>query len=136
VKVVLDTNVIISGLMYPDSTPGRIVSAWRNAQFDVAISLAQLEEIGRVLAYPKIRTVLGWDQTVIESFLKQLLLRMELVEIAGSDLLDKLRDSSDAPILASLLAAKADFLVTGDSDLLALRDDFPIVSPADFADKL
>jgi putative PIN family toxin of toxin-antitoxin system len=134
-KVVLDTNVIISGLMYPDSTPGRIVSEWRNAQFDVVISLPQLEEIGRVLAYPKIRKVLGWDQKAIESFLKQLLLRMELVEISGNDP-KKPRDRSDAPILASLIAAQADVLVTGDGDLLALRDDYPIVSPVDFAEKL
>ncbi|HXV62824.1 MAG TPA: PIN domain-containing protein [Vicinamibacteria bacterium] len=43
-KVVLDTNVLLSGLMYPDSQPGRIVSAWRHAQFEVATSLAQLEK--------------------------------------------------------------------------------------------
>ena len=60
---------------------------------------------------------------------------MELAEISGHDS-KKPRDRSDAPILASLIAAKADFLVTGDGDLTALRDDHPIVSPHDFADKL
>jgi putative PIN family toxin of toxin-antitoxin system len=135
VKVVLDTNVIVSGLMYPNSTPGRIVSAWRNAQVDVATSLAQLEEVGRVLAYPKIRKVLRWDQETIETFLKQLLLRMELVEIGGLEL-DVPGDSSDSPILAALVGSKADFLVTGDGDLLALAEDFPIVRPAEFAKKL
>ena len=121
--------------MYPEGIPGRIVSAWRKANFDVVTSLPQLEEIGRVLAYPKIKKVLRWDQKAIESFLKQLLIRTELVEISGHDP-KKPRDLSDAPILACLIAAKADFLVTGDGDLLALRDDYPIVSPADFAAKL
>jgi uncharacterized protein len=55
VKVVLDTNVLLSGLMYPEGTPGRIVAAWVDARFEVAFSLDQLAEIGRALEYPKIR---------------------------------------------------------------------------------
>jgi putative PIN family toxin of toxin-antitoxin system len=121
--------------MYPDSLPGKIVKAWRGAQFEVAISLHQLKEIGRVLAYPKINRVLQWDQKATESFLKQLMVRMELVELEDS--VPKVqRDPSDAPILATLEAANADLLVTGDSDLLALRDDFPILKPTDFVQKL
>ena len=58
-KLVLDTNVLLSGLMFPEGTPGRIVRAWGEARFDVALSLDQLAEIGRVLEYPKIRHKLG-----------------------------------------------------------------------------
>ena len=47
-----------------------------------------------------------------------------------------LMNYQDAPILATLEAANADFLVTGDSDLLVLRDDFPILKPTDFVQKL
>jgi putative PIN family toxin of toxin-antitoxin system len=52
VRVVLDTNVILSGLMYPDSIPGRIVEAWRDGRFDIVTSVEQLSEIGRTLGYP------------------------------------------------------------------------------------
>lgn len=134
-KVVLDTNVLVSGLMYPESVPGRIVTAWREAQFDVVSTLAQLEEVGRVLAYPKIQKILEWGPETIERFLEQLLLRVELAEIKESAD-EVLRDPSDAPILASLVASEADFLVTGDGDLLALKDRFSIVTPAEFAEKL
>lgn len=41
-------------------------------------------------------------------------------------------DVKDAPVLGTLLAAKADYLVTGDNDLLALAGRYPIISPADF----
>ena len=121
--------------MYPESVPGRIVTAWREAQFDVVSSIQQLEEIGRVLAYPKIRKVLEWGPETIERFLEQLLLRVELVEIneSGDEML---RDPSDDPILASHVASKADFLATGDGDLLALKDRYSIVKPAEFAEKL
>ncbi len=134
-RIVLDTNVLISGLMYPDSVPGKIVTAWREAQFDVVCTLQQLQEIGRVLSYPKIQKVLQWGPETIERFLEQLLLRVELAEVDES-VDERLRDPSDSPILAGLVASKADFLVTGDGDLLALKDRFSIVTPAEFAEKL
>ena len=61
--------------MFPHSVPGRFVTAWREARFDLVLCLEQLTEIGRVLAYPKIRKVLQWDDETIERFLKQLYLR-------------------------------------------------------------
>ena len=133
--VVLDTNVLVSGLMYPKSSPGRIVSAWREGRFDLVVSVHQLTEIGRVLAYPKIRRILRWDDEKIGRFLRQLLLRAETVEpdvMAGVEL----RDVADAAILGSLVAGRAAWLVTGDADLLSHRDDFPILEPSEFAARL
>jgi len=135
VKVVLDTNVLLSGLMFPDGTPGRIIAAWVEARFEVALSLDQLAEIGRVLEYPKIRRKLRWDDQRIELFIKQLYLRAEVVEL-GPISVEVRRDPGDAPILATLAAAKADVLVTGDGDLLALRDNYPIETPAEFVRRL
>ena len=45
-------------------------------------------------------------------------------------------DPDDNPILATLVAAKADVLITADSDLLALRDRYAIRTPADLVRKL
>jgi predicted nucleic acid-binding protein len=42
------------------------------------------------------------------------------------------RDAKDLPVLGSFLAAEADYLITGDKDLLALKDRYAIVSPAEF----
>jgi putative PIN family toxin of toxin-antitoxin system len=135
VKVVLDTNVLLSGLMFPEGTPGRIVAAWVEARFEVAFSLDQLAEIGRVLEYPKIRRRLGWDDARIELFIKQLYIRAEVLEL-GPISVEVPRDPGDAPVLATLAAAKADVLVTGDGDLLALSDKFPIETPAEFVRRL
>lgn len=134
-KVVLDTNVLLSGLMFPEGTPGRIVAAWIEARFEVVFSLDQLAEIGRVLEYPKIRSKLGWDDEQIELFIKQLYLRAEVVE-PGPLSVDIPRDASDAPILATLVTAKAELLVTGDSDLLALSGKYPIETPVEFVRRL
>ena len=134
-KVVLDTNVLISALMYPEGIPGRIVTAWIDAQFEVVFSLEQLAEIGRVLVYPKIRRILKWDDQRIEQFVKQLYIRAEVIEL-GSTTVEIPRDPNDAHILAILVVAEADLLVTGDADLLALRDRYSIETPADFVKRL
>ncbi|MFN0041313.1 MAG: putative toxin-antitoxin system toxin component, PIN family [Burkholderiales bacterium] len=134
-KVVLDTNVLLSGLMFPDGAPGRVVAAWRQARFELVIAVPQLAEIGRALAYPKIRRILGWDDQRIEQFIRQLYVRAQIVDLAGTSV-EVPGDPDDIPILATLLAATADVLVTGDGDLLALRDRYAIRTPAEFARKL
>jgi putative PIN family toxin of toxin-antitoxin system len=135
VKVVLDTNVLLSGLMFPDGAPGRVVAAWREARFDLVISVHQLAEIGRTLAYPKIRRVLDWDGQRIEQFIRQLYIRAQIVDLDGIAV-EVPADADDVPILATLVAAKADVLITGDGDLLALRDRYAILTPAEFVRSL
>lgn len=134
-QVVLDTNVFVSGLMLPGSTHGQIITAWWDAQFGLVLSEPMLAEIGKVLVYPKIRKRLGWDAATIANYL--LLLRFE-AEVVGIDAVSASvpRDAGDDMVLATLLAGKAEFLVTGDQDLLALATDYPIVTPADFARRI
>ena len=134
-KVVLDTNVLLSGMMFPDGVPGRVVAAWREARFDLVISVHQLAEIGRTLAYPKIRRILDWDDRRIEQFIRQLYIRTQIVDLEGISV-EVPSDPDDAPILATLVAAKADVLITGDGDLLALRDRYAILTPAEFVRRL
>ncbi len=134
-KVVLDTNVLLSGLMLPESVPGRIVRAWRAAQFDLVLSEPMLDEIGRVLAYPKIERRLKWDQETISRFLLLLQFKADVVDISSTNV-EVPRDPQDVSVLATLVAGGANYLVTGDKDLLTLGHDYPIVTPAEFASRL
>jgi predicted nucleic acid-binding protein len=108
-RVVLDTNVLVSGLAYPASVPGQIVAAWRRGAIDVVVSRHILDEVARVL--PRLNHRLHWDD---------------------ADFTDLLEILSDLAVLGTLLAAEADCLITGDLDLLALADRHPIVTPAEF----
>lgn len=134
-KVVLDTNVLLSGLMAPEGAPGRILNAWFDARFDVVMSVAQLGEIARALGYPKICRKLGWDKQQIERFIRQLYIRAEVIE-SHSTSVEALRDPKDTMILAALIVSGADVLVTGDRDLLELRGKHPIQTPAEFVHRL
>ncbi len=127
-RVVLDTNVLVSGLAYPEGVPGRIVIAWRQGGLDVVLSKYILDEMVRVL--PKF-TRNKRSPAEIRDLADSFLFTAEIVEPSG-EVDEALRDKADEPVLGTLLAAKADYLITGDKDLLALAGEYPIVTPAAF----
>lgn len=71
-RVVLDTNVLVSGLLVPSSPPGQIVQAWRHGQFTVVMSDPLPKEVERVLGYPKIQKRLGWTPDLIVRYVSLL----------------------------------------------------------------
>ena len=132
-RVVLDTNVLLSGLAYPGSLPGRIVAAWRHGSVEVVLSTFILEELRRVL--PRLSARHGLSSREIDDLVDILSIQAELVE--PEPITDEaLRDDNDLPVLGTLLAGmrtgNLDYLITGDKDLLALADTFPIRTPAEF----
>lgn len=129
--IVLDTNVLLSGLMLPDSVPGRIVAAWRKRNFHLAISESQLEEISRVLACPKIRKRLNWDDESISRYIGLMRFEAQVISIVGVEA-DVPADPNDSHLLATLIASRSDWLITGDSDFDELSGQYPIISPGDF----
>jgi len=127
-RVVLDTNVLVSGMAYPAGIPGRIVSACSQGSLALVLSQYILDEFVRVL--PKL-TRARFTPTEIGDLAASLLFRAEIVE-PGLHRDEALRDENDQPVIGTLLASTANYLITGDKDLLALADRFPIVTPAEF----
>jgi putative PIN family toxin of toxin-antitoxin system len=127
-RVVLDTNVLVSGLAYPASVPGRIVGAWLRGGLDVVLSKYILDEMVRVL--PRLSRI-KLSAAAIRDLADSFLFTAEIVE-PSRELEEELRDKADQPVLGTLLAAQADYLITGDKDLLALAGRYPIVTPAAF----
>lgn len=132
-RVVLDTNVLLSGIAYPGSVPGRIMTAWRHGSVEVLLSDYILDELRRVL--PRLAHRHGLSATEIDDLVDILSIQAEI--IAPVDPAPgMLRDVKDQAVLGTLLAALhssgADYLVTGDMDLLAVAHSYPIVSPAQF----
>ena len=125
----LDTNVLVSGIAYPASIPGRIFGAWRQGAIEVLLSQYILEELARVL--PRLNHRLQWQPDDFADFVDSLAIQAELVEPQQLDS-NTARDAADLPVLGTLLSAKADYLITGDDDLLSLAGTYPIISPAEF----
>lgn len=132
-KVVLDTNVLLSGIAYPASIPGKILSAWRGGSIDLLLSAYILDELRRVL--PRLAHRHGLSSAEIDDLVDALAIQAEIIEPEPSNN-PRLRDAADEPVLDTLVAAltisEADYLITGDKDLLAVAERFPILTPAQF----
>lgn len=132
-RVVLDTNVLLSGIAYPASVPGKILAAWRHGSVDVLLSAYILEELRRVL--PRLAHRHGLTSPEIDDLVDVLSIQAEVIEpLPGVE--PASRDVDDQPVLGALSAAQktssANYLITGDKDLLAMADRYPIVDPAQF----
>jgi uncharacterized protein len=128
-RVVPGTNVLVSGIAYPASIPGRIVQAWRQGAIEVVLSHYILDELARVL--PKLNHRLKWEPKNFSELIDILAIEAELVEPQTMES-EAVRDASDVPVLGTLITAKADYLISGDNDLLALAVSHSIVTPAQF----
>ena len=128
IRVVLDTNVLVSGLAYPLSVPGSIVSVWRQGGLDVVLSHFILDELCRVL--PRLKGI-SLTSAEIRDLVDSLMFMADIVE--PIDVIDNnLQDINDQPVLQTFVAAQAEYLITGDRDLLVLAQDYPVVTPGDF----
>lgn len=132
-RVMLDTNVLLSGIAYPASVPGRILGAWRHGALEVALSGFILDELRRVL--PRLAHRHGLSAAEIEDLADILSIQADVIEPApGAD--PALTDLNDQPVLGTPIAAlqqsRADALITGDKVLLALAACYPIRTPAEF----
>ncbi len=117
-RVILDTNVLLSALIRVDSKPYKLVRAWLDGRFELVSSEAQLEELRSASRYPKVRRYfepaeIGWLINRIRER-AHLVRRIAKVDVAG--------DPADNYLLAMAAASRAQYLVTGDkSGLLALK---------------
>ena len=130
-RLVIDTNVLISALLAESSLPAHLIVLWRQGRFDLLTSAGQLDELRRVTRYPKIRERLA--SALAGRLINEL--RDLAVVVDDRPVVNVSPDPNDDYLLAIAVAGAADFLVTGDKrDLLALRlyEGTKIVTVRDF----
>lgn len=133
VKAVLDTNVLISALLH-GGRPGELIPLWKTSRLRLGATQPCLDEYARVLSYPKF----GYSTELIAALLSEALLPwVERVEPKKAMWKPEVRDPNDLPFLLAAYIFKADVLITGDKDLLALAGTCPfeILKPADLLDR-
>lgn len=140
-KVTLDTNVIVSGIILEHGIPYSILELWRRGAFLLITSSELIDELMEVLHRAK--TVKNYDipiekLTAIGKLLKQ---KSRVVIPTPFIQTIPLRDKKDTFILETAMAGKAEYLVTGDKDLIFLRDQseikpLVIIAPQQFLELL
>ena len=136
-RAVLDANVYVSAAVHPEGPPGRIIERFlREAAFEIVVSPAIVDEVLRALAYPKVRKYIPrasdpdlWfrDIVVLAQFVAG---EYEIAGVSG--------DPDDDKYIAAAVEGLAEFIVTGDTDLLALTEyeGIRIISPRAFLERL
>ena len=118
-RVVLDANVIVSGIISPTGPPRRILTGWRQRGFDLLTSPTILDEVTRTLLLPRLaRRYHVAPPDVVE--LGHLLAARSIVLTDVPAIPPTARDPADDHILALARAGHADHIVSGDNDLLSL----------------
>lgn len=111
-RVVLDTNVLLSALLSPHGWPDTIYRAWQKDRFDLVTSATQIDELRRASRYVKFKDELQPHRvgTMVNNMRRAIMLDalpslLEAIEV---------NDPNDVFLLAMSLAGEADYLVTGD----------------------
>ena len=129
-RLVLDTNVLLSALLFRSESLSWLRRAWQAKDVCPLASREAIAELLRVLRYPRFR--LTHDER--EDLLGDYLPWCETVLVSNPIGVPDCRDPYDRPFLELALTARADALLTDDKDLLAPADAFPvpILPPAAF----
>ena len=127
-RVVHDTNVAVSALIFRDGRLAWLREAWAGARIVPLVSRATLAELVRVLAYPKFGLAAEDTKSLLALYMEH---AEALGEVKTRASLPECRDPDDRAFLLLAHAARADALVTGDGDLLALarKSRIPILNP-------
>jgi putative PIN family toxin of toxin-antitoxin system len=104
-RAVVDTNVVVAGLLRPRGAPGEVLRRLRDGSFVPVVSRPILEEVESVLARPWLRTKYEVDDRVVEALLRLLALRAQLVTPA--DVIRRCRDPHDDRFLEAAVAGAA-----------------------------
>lgn len=134
-RIVLDTNVLVSALIAKEGPPGLLLAAVRRGDFTLVSSTYQIEELREVLGRDRLKPYIRPEEA------SDLLYNLESLGVVVSELpnVDISPDPKDAPILATGIAGQADLIVSGDKkDMLALNHigDIPIVTPREAVTRL
>jgi len=135
VRAVLDTNIAVSALLFAHGRLAPIRLAWQANKFAPLVSTATTEELISVLGYAKFKLTSADRDELLADYLPYcttVIIPRKVPKIPSC------RDPGDLPFLQLTAHARADFLVTGDRDLLDIRDKmhFAIVSAEAFMSKL
>lgn len=130
-RAVLDTNVVVSALVFREGPLASLRVAWQSGRFEPLVDRATASELVRVLAYPKFRLMAAEQETLLAEYLPWC---RAVATPRRPPAVPPCEDSDDLPFLRLAVSGKADFLVTGDKALLAVGKRFvcPIIGAAAF----
>jgi len=118
-RVIVDTSVLVSGLISPHGAPAQVLARWSAGEFTLLYSPDIYAEYEDVLKRAWLHERLAGTANAIEVYLETIR-GLGQVVVGYADVAGAVRDPFDEMFLACALLGEADYLVSGDRDLLAL----------------
>ncbi len=135
-RVVLDTNCVLSALLFSSGRLAWLRDAWQRGQFVPLVNRDTASELLRVLSYPKFKLAPDEQETLLADFLPY----AETVHVPSTPSgPPPIPDSDDVMFLALAVVAGADALVSGDGDIHAAKhalERVSVLTATEFADWL
>lgn len=133
-RVVLDTNVVLSALLFSSGTLAWLRRAWQDGSVIPLASRDTVAELLRALAYPKFKLTAEEQEDLLAEYLPW----CETIAVPASIRVPRCRDPEDEAFLRLARRGGAEVVVSGDEDLLSLAGRFsiPILRPAELRDQL
>jgi len=131
--IVLDTNVLVSATLKKNSNPDKVLQAWRRGEVNLITSPLLLEEFADVLTRSNIQRLQWVTPEQVTHLILELshatLLAPEILNLTGIS-----RDPKDDMVISAAVEMNADYIVSGDDDLLTLKEyeGIEIVTPTEF----
>ncbi len=136
-RAVLDANVLVSAILSPKGMPAKVLTAWRTEAFHLVLSEATLDEIDRVLRYPRIVRRHRWSDERLQNLIDDLA-RLAIMTPGAVHFKVIAEDPPDDRYLECAIEGEAEYIVSGDQHLLELGEyqGIRIVTPQAFLDVL
>ena len=134
-KVLLDTNIWISGLLW-GGKPRQIIQLGQQKQILIYSSQLLIKELELTLAYLKLQRRLDKLEITTEELLQEVFKIVTLIQPVSLPSIPELRDSKDKIVLETAVSVPVNAIVSGDEDLLVMKkfQEIPIVTVKDFLD--
>lgn len=133
IKAVIDTNGFVSGTIKKDSNPGKILKAWREGRFILVSSKPIVSEVEKVLRYPRIKEKYNLTEEdvrdVITNISTDAIVTPGKLKMSGVS-----QDPDDDKFITCAIEGRADYIVSGDNDLLKIKKHkwIRLVTPKEF----
>ena len=136
-KAVLDVGQFVSATIQARGHPAQILAAWKAGRFELVTSTAILDDLRRVLRYPRLRKRHRWTDEEIELFADSIALAATLTP-GDLEVNAVAEDPTDNKVVACAVEGQADYVVASDDHLLKLErySDIVILPPRRFLDVL
>lgn len=132
IRAVLDPNILVSALISPNGTPASVLNAAEQSEFEFQVSERLLSELEVVLMRDKFRRYASAEEAA--AHIRRV--REAGIPSVEGEIIPVSPDPKDDYLVALSLAARADYLVSGDPHLLGMAGEITVVSPRDFLDIL